>query len=385
VCQLLGRLLDSIDNGTPTLASETGRDAELRRGDDTYARSLGVRPPPPVNAASPDSRPYLGGGEASKGAPSTSTSTPPPLSEGLLSLCDRTRSRDWSATVYARVRTGWCCKRYALEATLFGMLMPLATAGYWLTDASGLGAETGSRDRWYAAECDLTRMLVVPRLVYHHGKFADAKDVAYQEGSVWRLEPAYNASVTLRSVVRGEDGPPGWPTSWWVALHTTPTVSQRPHCDGQVLQTISEVRTSCATLRTWIPHKYLRLNWTDSQECYVDRSDRHIVYLDVDEPLSFYLDVLLICFMFAIAFSFAGCLMWQHWHALGRGFRSARSALFGRTVRDHRAATVGDTSASGSSHSSGRRCGGGSFHVLSTPENLKTACQNVVRGLHEMV
>ena len=60
---------------------------------------------------------------------------------------------------------------------------------------------------------------------------ADAKDVKYQEGRVWRLEPAYNASVTLKTIQRdlGATAMPGWPVSWWVSLYTTPAVSQRPH------------------------------------------------------------------------------------------------------------------------------------------------------------
>ena len=34
-----------------------------------------------------------------------------------------------------RCWTGRCCRRHALEAVLFGALMPLALAGYWLVDA----------------------------------------------------------------------------------------------------------------------------------------------------------------------------------------------------------------------------------------------------------
>lgn len=85
---------------------------------------------------------------------------------------------------------------------------------------------------------------------------------------MWRLEPAYNASVTLKFTLYGAAHATfrDWPASWTVALHTTPTRSQRPHCDGQVLQTVSEVRRGCAVLSEWIPEKFLRLNSTTRQD-----------------------------------------------------------------------------------------------------------------------
>ena len=71
---------------------------------------------------------------------------------------------------YARVRSGWCCRRFPLEATLFGVLMPLALAGYWLRDTTDIGEETGSvdargLDRWLPASCNLQQLLAEPRQV----------------------------------------------------------------------------------------------------------------------------------------------------------------------------------------------------------------------------
>ena len=290
VCQLLGRLLDGIDNGTELsyaeLFQQGAADAAENGGDAGKRGALSISMPPPLQTSSPGGAAF-GDGEVAKGAPSTPTTptTPtaqapqPPPPEWLVGVFERAGCRDFGELAYGRLRSGWCCRKYGLEATLFGVLMPLATAGYWLSEANGLGAETGKTDengktRWLAAECDVNNLLVVPRQVYHHGKFADAKDVAYQEGRVWRLEPAYNASVVLKQTLYADGHPTfrDWPVSWWVSLHTTPSVSQRPHCDGQVLQASHEVRQACANLHEWIPEWFLRLNWGGKHDVSASRT-----------------------------------------------------------------------------------------------------------------
>lgn len=52
-----------------------------------------------------------------------------------------------------------------------------------------------------------------------------------------------------------------------------------------------------------------------------------MVYLDVDEPLSFYFDLLLIGLMIVIASVFGTCIVLQHWSMLDRGFCGVFSAL----------------------------------------------------------
>ena len=262
--------------------------------DDTSLRASQylAGPPPPVQT--PDSVQegrYSTHGAMPTGMVSPPITPPPPplLPAWLVSILDCVHCRECGEMAYSRVRGGGCCRDYVLEATLFGVLMPLALAGYWLSDANGLGAETGKhdehgRDRWMAAECVVTKMMIVPRQVYHHGKFADAKDVAYQEGRVWRLELAYNASVTLKQTLYDASRPTfrDWPATWWSAVHTTPTTALRPHCDGQVLQTEREVRLDCG-LRKWIPDKFRHLNWTGTQD--VSLSARTPLPIGVDRRM----------------------------------------------------------------------------------------------------
>ena len=400
VCQTLGELLDAIDNGTtPARVSADAADDF----DD-------VKPPPPVTTPS-DVRGSHGNlfhfNHGGLSTPGTPPHGPPP--EWLLRCFERMHcGREAGEIFYSRARSGWCCKRFLLEATLFGVLMPIATACYWLRDAAGLGARTGRKDasghqRWLLAECGLNKLLIVPRQIYHHGKFADAKDVAYQEGRIWRLEPVYNASVTLKRTLYWDGHPTysNWPKAWAAYLHTTPAEQTRPHCDGQVLHTVHEVRRDCAALAEWIPQKWLGLNRTSAQDCYVDRNDKSKVYLDIDEPLGFYLDWLLIFIMLTIALTFAVCIVTQHWNAISRGLNTMRNSMgSGGTVTaegSNRASSSRDVERRLSRENSGGRVsgehsrrpsagggGGGSLRML-TPDNLKSAYRQVVQGFHEMV
>lgn len=423
VCQLLGRLLEAIDSG--------GADGPFGPGGASAGPSfVGTRPPPvSVGLDGPEWPHSFGGPPGVAKTPSTPTTPPPPPPQWFLDMLDRAHSRDWGEAAYAKVRSGWCCKKMVLEATLFGVLMPLALAGYWLTDAEGLGAETGKVDakgveRWLSAQCELSNLLIIPRQVYHHGKFADAKDVAYQEGRIWRLEPAYNASVTLTRTAYGEDHETfqNWPAHWWAAIQSTATVTQRPHCDGQVLQTSEEVRRDCDDLSEWIPRHFLRLIKKGVQDvracpphchapfpvhapprahacipsmakrkralyaehrglarvcasqCWVDRSDRSLVFLDVQEPFSFYFDIFLIGFMLTIALAFAVCIVAQHRQALARAFRTVRASVFPPP------AEAAPTAACGTNGRTPEK-----QPALLTPGSMKSAYMNVVKGFTEMV
>jgi hypothetical protein len=213
----------------------------------------------------------------------------PDAPEWWHSIMGHCATREVSELSYARLMSGWCCRVFVMEALLFGVLMPLALAGYWMRDSTELVEETGQttasgEDRWLLASCNLRSLLVLPRQVYHHGKYADAKDLAYQDGLAWRLEPAWNTSVSLL-----EPHPDGaWGHFPWEAItHTTATESLRPHCDGQVLEELRDVRHNCMPLHDWVDRRFLVLNWT-AHECWVDRFEQSHVYLDVDEPLYFY-------------------------------------------------------------------------------------------------
>ena len=82
---------------------------------------------------------------------------------------------------------GGATHKYALEATL------------WRADAArdrGLlalrrhgNARAPYSNQYLHALYSLHGLVLESRQVYHHGKYADAKDLAYQRGRVWRLEP----------------------------------------------------------------------------------------------------------------------------------------------------------------------------------------------------
>lgn len=102
------------------------------------------------------------------------------------------------------------------------------------------------------------------------------------------------------------------------------------------------------------------------------------MYLDVEEPLRFYLDLILIGLMCTIAATFAVCILVQHRSAMARALRGARSALF--APRD--AETGNDTpttNGGGHGHSNGHS------RAPLTPGTIKSAYRHVVKGFHEMV
>jgi len=181
--------------------------------------------------------------------------------------------------------------------------------------------------------CNLQQLLAEPRQVYHHGKFADAKDLDYQDGYLYRLEPVWNTSVTLI------DPPTGgrWSKEPWVATtHTTATVAERPHCDGQVNEPLEIVlRGECKRLYEWVPPRFHKLNKT-GQACWVDRADRTKVFLDVEQPLYFYGDLLAVVACVGIALTFAVCIAREHRESV-----TSRAIALAQTARNPFDAGVG--------------------------------------------
>ena len=199
--------------------------------------------------------------------------------------------------------SGRCCFSFPLEAILFGVLMPLSVAGYWFYDAvedhNALGGP------WLQASCMLHDLNVVPRLIYHHGKFKDAKDARNQDGFVYKLEPSWNVTVEL-----DEPHPDGlWEREVWDGVaYTTVLEAHRPICSGQVLESLQEAVSDCSPYSDWVPQYAL-----DSPvDCFVHARDESQVYLDVAEPLTFYLDLLAIVACVVLAATFATCIWQQH-------------------------------------------------------------------------
>lgn len=318
--------------------------------------------------------------------------------EWVVSLLDRANAREAGVLVYVRARSGWCCRRYALEAILFGVLMPLAVAGYWLTDAERREASSWLSRRYVRGECVLRNLLIPGRQVYHHGKYADAKDLVYQEGRVWRLEPAFNASVRLADPARASRrfgrfslarrAMRRWPQEWYATTYTTVVEEERPHCEGMVRFDLDETLVRCADKSTWIPHaervRVTAMNGT-AVPCFIDVSEHTRVFLHIAAPWGFVFDVFLVISCVGIALAFAAYLVSQH--------RALLSAWFNAFLSPQRNSTERD-----GGHGDGRH-EQGADHVdvagmaspdrfkqqVLTPDHLRQTYQEVARGFNEMV
>lgn len=166
-----------------------------------------------------------------------------------------------------------------------------------------------------------------------------------QEGYIFRLEPVWNTSIQLV-----KPHPEGlWGQDPWLAMcQTTATEADRPHCDGEVNEALEDVQSACWHVYNWVPEKYHHLNWT-AQECWVDRADRSMVYLDVQQPLYFYGDLFAVAACMVIALTFAICIARQHQESVISVMHSMRNPFDFGLAHDsegHSASLGGSTSES---------------------------------------
>ena len=236
--------------------------------------------------------------------------------------------------LYGRLLSGDCCRHYPCEALIFGVCMPLALAGYWLRDTTGIYEETAhpfsgeneeGSEQWLEASCELGALELDAQMVYHHGKFMDARNKQNQEGTQWRLEPVWNVTVTLLDPLPASWRRKGWADRWMAVAHTYVIDSDRPYCTGEVLESLIEARRDCNDLK-WIPQRFRGIadlehalsapNEIDSgfgfTQCWVARTDQRSVFLDVSEPLSLYGDVFAVLLCMCISLTFAVCFARVH-------------------------------------------------------------------------
>jgi hypothetical protein len=114
---------------------------------------------------------------------------PPPW---LAAVLGASESSECATVAHSRLLSGWCCRHMPLEAFLFGVLMPIALVGYFRTGFTAVEAEVDGKI-WLEARCTLNDLVLEPRMIYHHGKFHDAKNKAYQVRS-HEIAPAGLAS-----------------------------------------------------------------------------------------------------------------------------------------------------------------------------------------------
>ena len=115
----------------------------------------------------------------------------------------------------------WCCRVHAAEATLFGVVLPLsfliATLFQILRE---LDAHGGA---WLAAPCQLHARFFEAERRFHHGRYAHAKESAWESGYFWEIRPAWNCTVMHNATTR-----------WAAVLHEAVIDSEGPSCLGAV-------------------------------------------------------------------------------------------------------------------------------------------------------
>ncbi|EOD32134.1 hypothetical protein EMIHUDRAFT_434224, partial [Emiliania huxleyi CCMP1516] len=98
-----------------------------------------------------------------------------------------------------------CAERHPLELALFGVLLPLLFAGYWLSDAGRDYFDR--RGTWLRAACRVWEVETFVSRRYHHGKWAEARNAEYRNGAspseIFILERAWNVSVVAPTVAHG--------------------------------------------------------------------------------------------------------------------------------------------------------------------------------------
>uniref|UniRef100_A0A7S3TB79 Uncharacterized protein n=1 Tax=Emiliania huxleyi TaxID=2903 RepID=A0A7S3TB79_EMIHU len=94
-----------------------------------------------------------------------------------------------------------CAERHPLELALFGVLLPLLFAGYWLSDAGRDYFDR--RGTWLRAACRVWEVETFVSRRYHHGKWAEARNAEYRNGEIFILERAWNVSVVAPTVAHG--------------------------------------------------------------------------------------------------------------------------------------------------------------------------------------
>ena len=195
-----------------------------------------------------------------------------------------------------------CSASYPCESIVFGVLLPLCFGAYWLSDARHDVDERAGV--WLEAMCSIRERQLITSLMYHHGKYLDARNAENREGDVYVLTEAWNCTVELTA--RGLDlathrsGAPQENITWDSLALRSPDESKR--CFGEVGQTLEEAEAGCDD---WSP-----VTRNASVRCYAHALNAEVVYLTVDEPASFYVDlvVVLLCFCLA-AFVFTGLVL----------------------------------------------------------------------------
>ena len=101
-------------------------------------------------------------------------------------------------------------------------------------------------------------------------------------------------------------------------------------CEAAARDSLDEAREECAG-RDWIPIREFEVETM----CYVHSEDAQRVYLDVQEPWEFYLDLVWVGACFVISGTFAVCMLRMHWRTILSWCRlTSQPRVLGRRLSD---------------------------------------------------
>ena len=128
--------------------------------------------------------------------------------------------------------------------------------------------------------------------MYHEGKYADARNVLYERGWQYELQPGWNVTTT----------PLGGGASWNARLLSHVRYSQTRRCEGHVGLDLARTVAQCTDSdhAGWVS-PVLEIN--GSVPCFAHATNRTFTYLSVSEPFGFYLDGIAaaVCLVLGIA------------------------------------------------------------------------------------
>ena len=136
-------------------------------------------------------------------------------------------------------RASWCCRVHAAEATLFGVLLPMAVMFATLFQIlRELDAHGGA---WLSAPCQLHARFFEAERRFHHGRYASAKERAWESGYYWEFRPAWNCTVAHNATTR-----------WPAVLHEAVLDSEGPSCLGAVGASFMVAKAACSADDAWV-------------------------------------------------------------------------------------------------------------------------------------
>ena len=190
------------------------------------------------------------------------------------------------------------CRTHPVEATMFGVLLPIAIMCAMLVHVvTELRAHGGP---WLAAGCHLHARFIVAERLYHSGRYAHGESGAFESGYYFQLQPAYNCTVVVKH--QHHNASERWPA----VMREAVLEEESPTCDGAIGASLAEAEAACDGAESWLP----ALPVHEAVGCFYRLfGDRENVYRTIKEPPAFYLQFAVMAACLATAAVVGVCLL----------------------------------------------------------------------------